>query len=110
MRMLDGRSERFHPEGNPRRIVSRSWLISSGGGAFRLDRVQAKLDAEQEMKRFFALMAGCATLAVTACGDAGEDPKPMELGPDMAKAECAATIEQAWAESRSALCIAPLSG
>lgn len=62
------------------------------------------------MKPFFALMAGCAALAVTACGDAGEEPMPMELGPDMAKAECAATIGLAQVESRSALCIAPLSG
>jgi hypothetical protein len=50
------------------------------------------------MKRIFALMAGCAALAVTACEDAGDEPKPMELGPDMAKAELVTMVDLAQAE------------
>lgn len=50
------------------------------------------------MKRFFALVAGCAALAIAACGDAGEEPKPMELGPDTAKAEVVTPTDFAQAE------------
>jgi len=72
------------------------------------------------MTRFRCLLGGCAALALAACGDPPkEEPKPMELGPDTAKADVVLTVfageiiagnSATAADTRSALCIAAASG